>query len=209
MTRARKRMTRRDGFTLVEVMTAVALMIVASAGILTMQGATTKANQIAQETTVAIDFAQTWMERLKRDSLRWTAVGQTARMNGPLYLSMEPSGAGQDIWNVPAATATEAPAADAYGFEVGPADDGARIRYCMGFRNVIQHLGANPLTGTLDDDTVRVDVRVWWHRQNFDQGLADMTNNRCDGAATPINVGARNDVRVVYLSNVLRWEGPN
>jgi len=211
MTRTHKIRRGTSAFTLIEVMTAVALMTVSASGILLMQGATTSANQQAQEMSVAADFAQTWMERLKRDSLMWNEMGEAPRLANPAYLSMTVSAVGDDIWNRPVTgtlrDATESEAADAQGFDVDTsnADNFARIRYCMNFRNVVQHLATNPATLLIDTDTVRVDVRVWWVRRGENRtALAPANVNQCATALSSADISAMS-ARVIYMSNTLRW----
>lgn len=197
---------RREGFTLIEVMTAVALLTVSASGILLMQGATASANQQAYESTVASDFAQTWIERLKRDSLRWTEVGEASRTAGPIYLNGPVSACGEDEWLRPTLVdPNETQAADAFGFDVNPADS-ARVRYCMNYRTVVQHMAPNAGL-VLDTDTVRVDVRVWWIRRGERR---DILMAGADPCGTPPDPSDFQNMlaRVVYVSTVLRWETP-
>jgi Tfp pilus assembly protein PilV len=205
--------SRVAGHTLIEVMTAMVLLTVAGTGVVSMQGATTFATQQAQESTIAINFAQTWLDRLKRDALRWTAIGETARQNGPQYLNQAVSGAGEDTWNLPTwnpANPNESHAADANGFDVvdpGNAANMGRIRFCAHFRNVVQHRATNIATGALDTNTVRVDVRVWWVRVGDSRAIGDIAANGC--AAPPAQAVLNGPAtREVYLSTVLRWELP-
>ncbi len=202
---------RSEAFSLIEVMVAVALLTASASGILLMQGATSSANQQAHESSVATDFAQTWVERLKRDSLRWTQIGETDRTDadGPIYLDGALSGTGEDNWLTPAFTdATESHAADPFGFDVHPTIDGARVRYCMNYRNVVQHLAPNPLTLLLDTDTLRVDVRVWWVRRGDRRDL--VVANAANPCAAPPTQGDFQNMlaRVIYVSTVVRWETP-
>ncbi len=199
----------RAGSTLIEVMTAVALLTVASSGILVMQGATTRANQQAYESTVALSFAQTWIDRFKRDSLRWVAIGVADRTNGPVYLNGALSDATSTTWLVPAyvANSDESYAADAYGFDVAnPVASAARIRYCVNYRLELHARDENPaLPGSpLDQNSVRADVRVWWHRMGSNRTVGTMAT----GCATVPAAGVLDlpGTREVYLSNVFRWE---
>ncbi len=199
------------GFTLVEVMTAVALMTIGASGIVMMQGATTRANQLAQESTVAVSFAQTWVERLKRDSLLWIDVGEAARTAapGPVYLSAALSSVGTDIWNLPVLANGASHAADAYGYDVdtGNALNFPRIRYCVNFRNVVQHVAPNAFLAP-DTDTLRVDVRVWWVRAGDARSV--LMGPGADPCLVPPDENAitRGEARVVYVSNVVRWRAP-
>ncbi|MFM2416203.1 MAG: hypothetical protein RL385_926, partial [Pseudomonadota bacterium] len=96
-------MSRRSGgFTLIEVMIAVAIITIGSTGLFAMQGATLRANADASETTVATAFASTWLERIKRDALTWTLRGN-ADLANTLNLQA-PVGCTSNAWFVPATT---------------------------------------------------------------------------------------------------------
>jgi prepilin-type N-terminal cleavage/methylation domain-containing protein len=71
-------MKRRAGFTVLEVMVALAVMVIGSMGIIGMQQQTMRANVRAREVSTALQIAQTWIERLKLDGTRWTTVDNPA-----------------------------------------------------------------------------------------------------------------------------------
>lgn len=203
----------RSGHTLIEVMVAVALLTVGASGILAMQGATTRANQQAYESTVALNFAQNWIDRLKRDSLRWTAVGVASRtaLGGPIYLNGALSSNANTLWLVPFndPASDESYAADVDGFDVrDPINNAARIRFCANYRLVLHAVDENPaLPGNpLDDNSVRAEVRVWWHRMGDDRNVGGMGAG-CAVVPTAADL-ALPGTREVYLSNVFRWESP-
>lgn len=198
----------RAGYTLIEIMTAVVIMTIGATGILAMQGASVHSNQDAAETTTAVTFATTWMERLKRDARMWIAQGATAlsATPGPRYLGMAISN--QNTWFVPASTANESAAADFSGFDTMNVN---LIRYCVNVRLTVLH-AFNPVTfGTdaiTDTDAVRADLVVWWHR------AADQVNR-----ATPVCAPAGANaiapalpnaprIRRQYLSTVVSWREP-
>jgi len=67
---------RRDrggaaGYTLIEVVAAMAVLGAGILGILAMQGAAVNANLRAHEITTATNLARLWQERLRRDSYQW------------------------------------------------------------------------------------------------------------------------------------------
>ena len=194
------RNTRTSGHTLIEVMTAMVLLTVAATGTISMQSATTLGTQQAQETSVAVTFAENWLERIKRDALLWTAPGNPV---GPLYVSQPASGFGDNIWNLPAPTlANESYAADAYGFDVlTPATNIAPIRYCAHFRNVVQHVG---IMGT---DAIRVDVRIWWPRAGDGRTVGNMSTTGCETMPAAALI-ASPATREIFVSTVVRWRAP-
>ncbi|MDB4990357.1 MAG: hypothetical protein JWN04_5535 [Myxococcaceae bacterium] len=189
----------RAGFTLLEIMIAVVIMTIGAAGILAMQGASVRSNQDANETSTAINFATTWMERFKRDARLWTAVG-SAPLASTQYLSnaltVPPA------WVVPAAVAPESAGADYFGFDTPIAT--GDVRYCVNARFTQAHL----FNGNLD--AIRVDVLVWWHRSSFnDSTRASATCATALTAAQIASVGAQDrQIRKHFLSEVVTWRDP-
>jgi prepilin-type N-terminal cleavage/methylation domain-containing protein len=169
---------RRAGYTLIEVMVGVLISAIGIAGISFMQSASVRGNQDAYESTVATNFARTWLERVKRDALLWRTPG------APLVGAMFPArgvpvsnyfvpGAG---WTVPrpllrpAGFSQESSGANFHGIEIGsPSDpldpasaavDTRQIYYCLNLRfNTVQvdALGRDVAMG--------VDARVYWARK--------------------------------------------
>jgi Tfp pilus assembly protein PilV len=60
------------GFTAVEVLIAMTIMIIGAAAIMSMQKASVLGNLDARKTDIANSIARTWVERLQRDSMQWT-----------------------------------------------------------------------------------------------------------------------------------------
>lgn len=206
---------KRAGYTLIEVMTAVVVMTIGATGIVAMQGAAVRANQDANELSNAVNFASTWVERIKRDARRWNANGGTdlAAANNA-WLNRAVTNNGQ--WFVPATVAPEQPAADINGYDTASefltVNNGDPLAYfCANVRlTVVQAF--NPLTNTFDpiNDTnaIRADVRVWWFRAS-NEARDDLT---CRGAVLPdaqLNTaGTAWRYRKTYLSNVVSWKAP-
>lgn len=197
-------MKRTGGYTLIEVMMAVVIMVIGATGILAMQGASVRSNQDAGETTTAVNFATTWVERIKRDaSRRWTASGTTRMLNSP-YLR-----ATTDYFVPEPPDARESWGANYFGFETRTASN---IYYCVNVRGTVAH-AYNPVTPAapdLDNDinALRVDVRVWWYRWG---NAADRTTGpACTATAGVLNAAQIADwnIRKHYLSTVVSWRAP-
>lgn len=172
------RRRRRAGFTLIEVMVGVLLSAIGIAGITFMQTASVRANQDAQETTVATNFARTWLERVKRDALLWRTpgnpnVGLMFPLRGAPASNYFVPGMG---WTAPrpllrpAGLAQESSGADYRGIEVGspsdPLDPGSPavrtsdIYYCAHLRfTTVQNDTAGQAVA------MAVDARVYWGRK--------------------------------------------
>jgi prepilin-type N-terminal cleavage/methylation domain-containing protein len=225
----------RAGYTLIEVMISIAISAIGISGIVFMQNATVHSNQDAWETQTASLFARTWIERIKRDALLWTAAGMpvvgtmfadrdTALPNSGSYFV--PSGATIDVgaWAVPIPIAGSAESAGAnyHGVDVGALDRAAPgapavvtardIYYCANTKFITVHTINN------QPNAIRATVRVWWMRKStlnstdYTVGMpAVRTGGGCE-AFMP-NSGQLQDpgvgrFRVVYLSTVLRWTDP-
>ena len=194
---------RQRGYTLIEVMTAVVVMTIGATGILAMQGASVRSNQDANETTVAVTFATTWIERIKRDASRYWRLPGTAEVGKTHYLRVSAN------FTIPITVQTparESYGADHYGFDTFTEAD---IRYCVNVRGSVAHAynvlnpGApDPLT---DANAVRADVRVWWYRWGPD---ADRSiGPRCTQTAGVLSAAQVADPRIRkhYLSTVVSW----
>jgi Tfp pilus assembly protein PilV len=64
--------TGARGFTAVEVLIAMTIMIIGASAVMSMQKASVLGNLDARKTDIANSIARTWVERLQRDSMQWT-----------------------------------------------------------------------------------------------------------------------------------------
>jgi prepilin-type N-terminal cleavage/methylation domain-containing protein len=192
--RARKRGRAQAGFTIVEVMMAMALLTAGAAGIFALQQASILGNVQARQMTIATTVARTWVERLKRDALGWNR-GANAATAGLLastrYLNAVPAVGTDPVWMTPAAFADSRASYDHLGREVAL---GADVRFCVQYR--LQWV--NP------GQAIRADVRVWWHRRGRD-GIATANLYANCGVGNEAAIGADPNVHIVNASTVLRW----
>jgi len=191
----------RAGYTLIEIMTAVFIMTIGAAGILAMQGASVRSNQDANETTTAINFATTWVERVKRDARLWTEVGGVA-LAKTRYLSVVTTS--PNTWFLPISTPNESAGASYHGFDTPTT---ALIRFCVNLKLVVVH-AYNPITSGVaatDANAIRADVRVWWHRAASDINRA--TPECKPSAANAASDALPNEPRIrrQFLSTVVSW----
>jgi type IV pilus assembly protein PilV len=194
---------RRSGYTLIEVMTAVVVLTIGATGILAMQGASVRSNRDASETSTAINWATTWVERIKRDASRWNATGNID-LGNTAYLVNATTNPG--AWVLPATTAPESAGADYYGYDlIAPTVD---IRYCVNLRFTVAQ-AYNPATGTMlpgaDANAVRADVRVWWDRNSLD--VTRVSHNCLTAVLSAAQINAP-QIRKHYLSTVVTWRTP-
>ncbi len=177
----------RAGYTLIEVMLSVSVLVVGATGFTMLQGASSRAIQSAQEHTVALQVMETWVERVRRDASLWTAPG-VANMATTRYLN-----AGSLAWGnwITPVTATDADtkdvtsaATDAWGWD---RDAPAEARFCTKLRYWVAHWSND--TGTPAEDTLRVDVMVWRPRRGAANALSFMQDGgtNCNVAPDLLN----------------------
>lgn len=207
MTRSLRRALR--GYTLVEVMVAIAVMAIGVTGILSMQNASLLANRRAQEVTMATSLAGRWQEILRTDSLGWNRPTQR---NTVADLGSDTrhlcalvgcgGGAGRaDQWFVPVVNLpNESAAYDHWGREVAL---GAReAKYCVNLRLTwLRQPSLNPI----DQGLIRAEVRVWWYAEG---ATRDATYNNC-GTGAGLNTLGTDIARVHSVTDVMTvWGMP-
>lgn len=142
----RRRQQRRmpKGFTLVEVMMAITVLMIGAAAIFTMQRLADSANANSRRVSTALTINRRVLDHLQLQALRW---GPEPAASIPWLNQL---GAGAD-WFTPADADDLSSSWDWYGFPVA-AD---RAAYCTEMR--LTPLGPG-------DGFARVEVRTWWHR---------------------------------------------
>ncbi|MDP3278294.1 MAG: prepilin-type N-terminal cleavage/methylation domain-containing protein [Deltaproteobacteria bacterium] len=172
------------GYTLVEVMVAIAVLSVGVTGILSMENAAILANRRAHEVTTATNIARHWQEILRTDGYQWNRPSNRDR-NSDLaadtrYLCAVVGCSGMparaDAWFVPTANLpTESAAYDHWArpLALGAPDS----KYCVNLR-----LGwfRQPSINPIDQGVLRAEVRVWWYQEG---ATRDATYNNCGTGA--------------------------
>jgi prepilin-type N-terminal cleavage/methylation domain-containing protein len=190
-------MTRTEaGYTLVEVMVAVAIMTVGSLGVLALHEATTVGNLTSRDTAIATGVTRTWIERLERESLSWTAAGHPPNAPPTRNLTTVPlAPATPGAWAV--TQSTDAPGGDLgtfdqFGVQTAVAGD---MRFCTQVR----------FQWVVPNQAIRADVRTHFARNTT---AGDWLNFGCGAAPTAITAelaSATPRISAVYGSTVLRW----
>jgi prepilin-type N-terminal cleavage/methylation domain-containing protein len=192
---------RRDrggaaGYTLIEVVAAMAVLGAGILGILAMQGAAVNANLRAHEITTATNLARLWQERLRRDSYQWNhpSVDSPASNLANTWYLRPLATSTTTNWVIPTqptglSSPLESAAFDYWGRDV--ATTSASAYYCTHLR----------LTRVIDDELVRAEVRVWWFRQG---GVRPAAYANCAAAANLNTMGQdKTNVRWVYMTQTL------
>ena len=191
--------TSTRGFTLIEVMMALGVMVVGALGIVAMQQASTRGNINARQMTTATQITRTWIERLRLDSMAWNIPTVAGATSGTSYLTNLPA-IGSSDWFTPQGgpTLTESAGFDWFGNDVAL----AQARYCT-------HVN---LTWIDPGRLVRADVRTFWHRRASDANtrLADarLFRNCALGSETSVTnelANAAPRIHAVHASTLLRW----
>ena len=179
---------------------AIGIMTVGSVGILALQQASTRGNIQARQISTATNVTRTWIERIRRDGLRWNRRGMAGVTAGPNYLSGVPAPPAVGDWftPVPAPGATESYAADYHGTDTTVVTN---MVYCTNAR----------LRWVTAEESIRVDVRTWYHRLGggSDQNMSDRRLFAgCapfDAAAVTAELAGQRRLRAVYASTLVRW----
>ncbi len=154
---------RRAGFTLIEVMMALAVLTVAAGALIGTQMLTARSNTQARQITIATEIAQTWAERLKLDAVSWTDINGLASTTWLIDSTL-----GMNNWINPqtvVANVLPAPtrsfAFDRYGRDIQLG--GTDLFYCVAYRfNWV----VDPNLAPGSNPAMRVDIRVFWPRED-------------------------------------------
>jgi hypothetical protein len=165
---------RARGYTVLELMMALAVFTTGVMGIIAMQRTVLAANRHARNLTVANGIAQAWLDQLAADSSLWeTGLGQTVWLQSVSAPGMN------GAWQLPAQSVA---AVRNFGptFNVFGAPDPNATDYCAHIRLTWlapdQNGGGRPGTGS-----IRTEVRVFWLRDGGTRVAGDCANQ---GAAT-------------------------
>ncbi len=154
---ASSRSERAHGYTLVELMMAIAVFAIGVSGIIAMQKVASAANQHSKALSVATSIAQGWLDALKADS---SLYGQSSLFtNTQLLGQIGANAANNGTWFRPVWNANKALGAsfDALGRpidEISASPDGAQ--FCVHLR--LTQLYAN----SPGMNVIRTEVRVFW-----------------------------------------------
>jgi prepilin-type N-terminal cleavage/methylation domain-containing protein len=149
---ARRRRARERGYTLVELMMALALLTVAVLGIISMQKITAASNGHAKNVVIAQRIAQSWTAQLEMDATAWRSTWGTGWLNDA------------NAWQRPAYIKARrfGGAFDALGNALDD-DDVDQARFCTHLRMAWLY----PTTmGAGGNGMLRAEIRVFWLRDD-------------------------------------------
>lgn len=147
------RRARRRGYTVVELMMALAVFATGVTGVIAMERTVIASNRHARNLTVANGIAQAWLDQLAADSSIW----QT-NLSKTLWLKTVADPGMNGNWQLPAQSPSTArnfgPTFDVFGRPDATATD-----YCAHIR--LTWLSQDEVGGTA---SIRTEVRVFWLR---------------------------------------------
>jgi prepilin-type N-terminal cleavage/methylation domain-containing protein len=177
MTLRRRNKRSARGYTLVELMMAIALFTVGVLGIISMQKLTVVSNAHSKDVSVAQRIAQSWAGQLELDATQWRSafgpgwLNSNAAWGRPAYVSGRTFGAAFDSLGNPL-TDTVA--------------DQARARFCTNVR--MSWLYPNNGSVMAGNAMLRAEVRVFWLREGATP--LDSTTSVCAAGQTPAQTTA-------------------
>jgi prepilin-type N-terminal cleavage/methylation domain-containing protein len=149
--RSQRRATER-GYTLVELMMALALFTVAMLGIISMQKLVATTNAHAKNLAIAERIARSWSAQLQLDSTRWNNsltgwLNESAKWQRPGYNADRTFGAAFDGLGNPLSETSA---------------DLAQARFCTHVRMSWLYPTTSGVTGS---GMLRAEIRVFWLRE--------------------------------------------
>ena len=156
---ARNKLSQRSaqrGYTIVELMMAIAVFAIGVSGIIAMQKVAAAANQHSRALSVATNIAQTWQDQLNADASLYTErnpLANTQLLSQAINFN--------NVWHLPS---------DNTNLNLGAAFDAmgnpllgnaaANAQFCVHVR--LTHLNNYPNLTSLD--VIRTEIRVFWPR---------------------------------------------
>jgi hypothetical protein len=189
------RRRRARGYTVVELMAALAVFATGVTGVIAMQRATAGSNHLARNVTLATGIADAWLGELAADATLW----QT-NVNPTSWLSSLNTAGVNGAWQRPAWNGTRnmGPEFDPVGAPVAGNGD-----FCVHIRLTWLYRDGNG-GGLRGNGSIRTEVRVFWPRAGVTRVTADCTDA---SAATVANVTAaitRGEYHVVHQASAVR-----
>jgi prepilin-type N-terminal cleavage/methylation domain-containing protein len=190
------------GFTLVELMMAIALLTIGLAGVISMQKVTAAANQNAKNLAIATHIAASWLDSIQADSGQWNAADN---FDGAEWLSNVGAEDGAATgWFRPTYSATRkmGPGFDALGNAVATAKLATDASFCSDLRLVWLSSQSGSKRGA---GLVRVEARVYWLREGI-SGLAETIPTAvCGLSADEMNKPENQQLfHMVFLSTAIK-----
>lgn len=192
-----KRRALARGYTVVELMMALAVFATGVAGIMTMQRTTITSNRTAKNVTLANGIAEAWLSQLAADASLWTTDLSSTTWLGTV------DGTGLNgAWQLPAWDDARKFGAEFDGLGNPVEEDG---QFCAHIRLTWLYNDGNIAGGLSGNGVIRSEVRVFWPREGTSRVEGDCTSA---DAATVAAVGnATGSYHFVVHAGAVRQPG--
>ena len=186
---------KKRGFTVVELLMALAIFAISATGVLALQVVSSRTNTHAKDLATATQLARSWQDKLAMDALLWGGPN-----NWPITQTewIQLVNVQDNAWLLPAndtaPVPTFGPAADARGAFVDGTDPTV-VYFCT-------HIRLSRLFATPGAQLLRSEVRVFWPKgaESWSDGAP-----YCDPAANVLDIGAATtEFNFVYHTTTLR-----
>ena len=196
--KSKSRARRASGFTIVEVIVSMGVMVIGVMAIVGLQSHTVHVNSFARQLSTANEIAQSWLERMKQDGQSWVRRADATSGLSPIQeLSrtqwlQQVNAAPGFFQGIPMGANTSG-AYDFRGTEL-LAGSGVAPFFCTSFKPQWVYPGVS----------MRVDVRVYWPRERSSAIVS------CIDTDGPLNPGGAlvNRFHILYLSTVINYVRP-
>jgi prepilin-type N-terminal cleavage/methylation domain-containing protein len=207
---------RARGYTAVEVLMAMTVMVIGAAAVISMQKATVQGDLDARKTDVANGIARTWIERLQRDAMQWTCPSTACpainNITNARLLGTHVTGQ----WFLPIDYMGATPEAMSPGFDIlgrdlpssalapSTTNGWAGAQFCVNVR--LSWLVPQSLSNS-EAGLIRADVRVLWPRGIVAgtpaNGFCDATTAALADPETLVPSSQRPFFRSIYMTTSL------
>lgn len=161
------RRPRSRGYTVVEVLLAMTVLIIGASAVMSMQKASLQGNLDARKTDIANSIARMWMERIQKDAMSWTLPSHSQQGLPSNYARAPLLGHVNGTWFLPtdylpatAPNASISPGFDILGRDIPTVAGLSSALFCVHLRET--WLATN--TANVVDNLMRVELRVVWPR---------------------------------------------
>lgn len=145
---------RTRGYTMIEVMMALAILAIGASGIVAMEKAAVVGNASAKSISTATELAARWAERLRTDAMVWNTLLPTTDVTETRWLQTATTS--PNTWTLPVSIPGKAsPYGDPLGADIVAVNDTSAVAYCT-------HISYRFITPKM----VSAVVRVSWRRDS-------------------------------------------
>jgi type IV pilus assembly protein PilV len=191
-----RRQGKSRGYTIVELMMALAIFAIGITGIVAMQTMAAVGNMHAKNLAIATALARSWQERLAMDATLWGGERDWLETNTVWIDSVATS---NNAWILPSISGNFGPAAGALGDFVDHTAFPAEVAFCT-------HIRLTRLVAQAGSGLVRTEVRVFWPKgESAWLGGSGGTDFCVSNAADIASIGAATDqFHFVYKTTAVR-----